>query len=44
MKTNLKDLERSFGACPCGQIAAVRKIFNLIQDLTCEGQDDEEED
>jgi len=44
MKTDLKDLDKAYGACPCGQNAAARKIFNLIQDLVCEGGDDEDED
>lgn len=44
MKTELKDKHFSFGSCPCGQNVAARKIFNLIQDLICEGADDEEED
>jgi len=44
MKTNLKDMSSNFGGCPCGQIAAARKIFNLIQDLTCEGSDEDEDD
>lgn len=44
MKTDLKDLDKVYGACPCGQNAAARKIFNLIQDLVCEGADEEEED
>jgi hypothetical protein len=44
MKTDLKDLDRSYGACPCGQNAAAKKIFNLIQDLFCEGADNEDED
>lgn len=44
MKINLKDLDKVYGACPCGQNVAARKIFNLIQDLVCEGAEEEEED
>lgn len=44
MKNDIKDKDFSFDSCPCGQTAATRKFFNLIQDLVCEGADDEEED
>lgn len=43
MNTNLKDLEKDYDDCPCGQTAATRKFFNLIQDTFC-GNRDEEDD
>lgn len=43
MNTNLKDLEKNYDDCPCGQTAATRKFFNLIQDTFC-GNRDEEDD
>jgi len=43
MKTSLKDIHFNYGSCPCSPIRRNKFFFILLQDLTCEGEEQDED-